>query len=337
MKPLDLNNVKFTKNGKYVNIDIKIESPKNLYKFYSLNTNNVKGVKNSTIFFSPNNLLNDVLEGNFDMLWDFDNFSKNEDVHENFKLGIIKNTLAYKKEFLRWRGVFSMSHDFKNELLWIHYTNESGFCFEFDVEKLNNFYKTNIGYNHSYFFPISYHNPITKIDFNEYCIFSQNDNEQEIDALLPIMYCLAVKEAHWDYEMEWRLLINHEKFNYVADQNQIINDESKEDEYNKIIGNNLEIDRNIITKVILAPRFFNNNRFNKYELFENGIEIYNIKDNNEGKLAYELLYNLKKHYSDCIFQINKVSNFNIVKREINFKIEIIDVTENYVKLKKIKL
>jgi hypothetical protein len=229
------------------------------------------------------------------------------------------------------------SDDYKNELLWIHYTNEAGFCFEFDVEKLKKFFKVNNGVNHSYFIPISYNDPITKIDFNEYSIFSQINNKQEIDALLPIMYCLAVKEGHWKYEKEWRLLLNHEKFNYVSDQNHIISDESKEDEKNIIIGNNLEIDRDIITKVILAPRFFNNNRFNKNEVLENGIEIYNIKNNDEGKLSYKLLYNLRKKFPHSIFQINKVANNDFIDREINFKIEIIDLTANYIKIKKIKL
>lgn len=107
------------------------------------------------------------------MLWSFENFKINENINIGFREAIINNNHNFKIDFLCWRGIFSMSDDFKNELLWIHYTNEVGFCFEFDVEKLKNFFKINNGINHSYFFPISYNDPITKIDFNKYSIFSQ--------------------------------------------------------------------------------------------------------------------------------------------------------------------
>lgn len=337
MKQLNLKNVKLTNNGKHIEVDIKLEVPKKLYKFYALNDYNVKGVENGTIFFSPNNLLNDILEGNFELLWSFENLLKNEKVDLNFKAQLTSEINKYKKYILRWRGIFSMSDDYKNELLWIHYTNEAGFCFEFDVEKLKNFFKINNGINHSYFFPISYHNPITKIDFNEHIIFSKNNNKEQIDALLPVMYCLAVKEAHWKYEKEWRLLINHEKFNYISDPSHILSDESKKDENNKTIGNVIEIDRDIITKVILAPRFFNNNRFNKHELLEKDIEIFNFKNDIEGQNAYKLFKNLHKHYPSGIYQINKVANETFIQREITTKIEIIDISEHYLKIKKTNL
>lgn len=334
MKQLNLKNVKLTNNGKQIDVDVKLEIPKTLYKFYALNDYNIKGVENGTIFFSPNNLLNDILEGNFELLWDFENLLKNEKVDTNFRAQLISGINKSKIDFLSWRGIFSMSDDYKNELLWIHYTNEAGFCFEFDVEKLKNFFKVNNGVNHSYFFPISYNDPITKIDFNKYSKFSQINNKQEIDALLPLMYSLAVKEAHWKYEKEWRLLINHQKFNYISDPNHILSDESKKDENNKTIGNVLEIDRDIITKVILAPRFFNNNRFNKHELLDRDIEIFDFKDHREGQNAYKLMKNLHKHYSSSIYQINKVANKSFIEREINTKIEIIDISQHYLKIKK---
>lgn len=151
------------------------------------------------------------------------------------------------------------------------------------------------------------------------------------------MYSLAVKEAHWKYEKEWRLLINHQKFNYISDPNHILSDESKKDENNKTIGNNLEIERDIITKVILAPRFFNNNRFNKHELLDRDIEVFNFKLDGEGQKAYKLLKNLHKHYPASIYQINKVTNDNFIEREITTKIEIIDISEYYIKIKKLKI
>jgi hypothetical protein len=338
MKTLDLKEVvKFTNNGNDIRVDIKMKIPESLYKFYALNDYSVKGIEKGTIFFSPNSLLNDIMEGNFGLLWDFNNFKNNDTINENIKSQIVRGGGEHKKNFLRWRGIFSMSDDYKNELLWIHYTNESGFCLEFDVKKLNTYFNTNNGNDHSYFFPIKYNNPIEIIDFNEYIITEKNDEKRSIDVQLPILYCLAVKEYHWEYEKEWRLLINHEKFNYVSEPTHIVDDCTKKDENKKVNGNNLEINRKIVTKVILAPNFFNNNRFNKIELLERGIEVFNFTENVEGQNTQKLLQNLYKHYYSCIYQIEKVVNTNFIEREITKKIEIIDVSESYVKLKRIKI
>ena len=83
MKPLDLKNVIFSKEGKYIDVQLKLKAPEKLYKFYALNDYSVKSIENGTIFFSPNNLLNDVLEGNFELLWDFESFKNKKKVFEN--------------------------------------------------------------------------------------------------------------------------------------------------------------------------------------------------------------------------------------------------------------
>ncbi len=116
-KTLDLNNVRFTNISGVVDVDIKIPTPKNLYKYYSLNKNSVSGLENSTMFFSQANLLNDILEGNFEILWDFEKFKKS-DLTQEHKSFIIKNISTYKEKFLSWRGIFSMTNNLKNELLW---------------------------------------------------------------------------------------------------------------------------------------------------------------------------------------------------------------------------
>lgn len=336
MKILDLKNVTFQKSesSKYLDVAPKIEVPQYLYKFYALNKFSVTNIEANNIFFSSANQLNDVLEGNFELLWDFENFKKNKNVYPDFQEKIIRGSDGFKKDFLRWRGIFSVSEVLNNELLWIHYTNEAGFCLEIDTLKINDVFQTNSGLNHSYFYPISYHDPVTKIDFNDYAEFTEVNNKQHINALLAIMYCLSVKEIHWAYEKEWRLSINNEKFNYQSDLNDIISDEKKEFEGNKAKSNNLEIDPNIFNKVILGTRFFNNNRFNKVEKFQDNIELYGFKNNEEGKFAQRLLKSLSKNFKDSVYQINKVAANNIISREINLRIEIIDIQDEYVKIKK---
>ena len=100
MKQLNLKNVKLTNNGKQIDVDVKLEIPKTLYKFYALNDYNIKGVENGTIFFSPNNLLNDVLEGNFELLWDFENFKTNDNINLDFRKAITNNNHNFKIDFL---------------------------------------------------------------------------------------------------------------------------------------------------------------------------------------------------------------------------------------------
>src|SRR5690606_14930872 len=73
--------------------------PENLYKYYSLMDYNTKGINNNTIFFSQVHLLNDILEGNFKNLWNFDTFKDDSLILKSHKEKII-NTTDYEKEFL---------------------------------------------------------------------------------------------------------------------------------------------------------------------------------------------------------------------------------------------
>lgn len=332
-KTLDLDNVRFTNNNGVVDVNIKIPAPKNLYKYYSLNKNSISGLENSTIFFSQANLLNDILEGNFELLWDFEKFKKSN-LKQEHKTDIIENISIYKKEFLRWRGVFSMTNNLKNELLWIHYTNESGFCLEFDSDELISFFNLNNNINQDFYFPISYPKKIKQVDFNE--LYFNNEVTGFIDIKLAILNCFAVKENHWDYEKEWRLMLNREKFNYFSEPTLILDDKTKEEEIDKLKGGNIEIDRKIISKIILAPLFFNNSRFNKHEKIIDKFEyeIFIFKNSEDGKLAKQLLINLKKHYFDKIYQIDKIVVDKEICRDIRFKIDIIDIGDSFVKIKR---
>jgi len=334
IKILNLKNVSFTNNNGKIEVNNKIKIPVNLYKYYSLNKNNINCIKNSTLFFSQANLLNDILEGDFEKLWNFESFDKNTNILAEHKDYIKSRIPIYKKDFLRWRGVFSMSDNSKNELLWIHYTNESGFCLELDSNELISSLNLNNKSNQDFYFPITYCKTIKQVDFNR--LFIDIKETKRIDIKLAILNCFAIKEYHWRYEKEWRIMLNRKKFNYFSEPTIILDDKTKLEEIDQLRGGNVEISRDVIKKIILAPLFFNNSRFNKcikiYDKFE--YEIYFFKNSEEGNLAKELLENLKNHHSDKIYQIDKIVKDKKICRDLKFNIKIIDIGDNFVKIKK---
>lgn len=239
MKPklLSLENTSFelSNNSKNIEINVNLDEPKKLYKYYSLSDYSLKGLKKSTLYFSHSNLLNDVMDGNF-MLWDMTKFIEKYKKDKCIKYELdneIKKSILKQitKPFLECRGVLSLSDTYKNELLWAHYTNETGFCIELDTIKLkNNLYENNLE-NDYFFFPISY-GKLKQIDFSEYINYEVEQKNskfcsKKVNAMLPILYCFAQKDYTWKYENEWRILLRHKKFNSVSFPIDIINDEQK--------------------------------------------------------------------------------------------------------------
>lgn len=308
--------------------------PENLYKYYSLMDYNIKGIYNNTIFFSQVHLLNDILEGNFKNLWNFETFKDDSLIEEIHKEKII-NTTDYEKEFLEIRGIFSACEDYKNDLLWVHYTQESGYCLEINTHELLNYLEQQHK-NDYWFYPINYPQNLSPLPFDNYIeLYEENHGNfirNYIDINLPIFYTLSTKEHHWHYEKEWRILLRSKKFNYIVSPTQIIDDKSKEIENKEKKGGNIEISDKVIEKVILAPHFFNNSRFNHYYYNKDlGVELFHFKNNDEGKLAYDFLNVINQKYPNNIYQVDKILQNNVLQREISKSIEIIDISESYVK------
>lgn len=314
--PLPLINATFTEEEKTnkVKIDINTEIPKKLYKYYSVSDYSIKGLKNNTLYFSNSNLLNDVMDGNF-KLWNMEEFiveyKKDFNINYNIDEDITKNILKkITKPFLECRGVLSLSDTYKNELIWAHYTNETGYCLELDTDKFKENIEENRYENDLFFFPISY-DDLERINFFKHISFqiepkNKENNSKIYSAILPILYCFAQKDKCWNYEKEWRFLLRDKKFNSISIPTDIISDDEKLVENARKIGGNIEFKKEVISKVILAPLFFNNSRFNRLEVNSSNFSIYNFKNNNEGKNTKDLLEILKNNFSDKIYQIDKM-------------------------------
>lgn len=343
MIPLDLENAKFINDGNKINIDLKIKVPEKLYKYYSISNNSINSIKNGTLYFSHAHLLNDIMDGNF-MLWDTKEFIteykkereiKGTNDHE-FSKDILKKLI---KPFLECRGILSLADTYKNELIWAHYCVENGYCLELDRLQLENNLKENRSEKDCHFFPVSYEKDLKQINFLEYISFkivpkNINFESKKVDAILPLLYCFAQKDECWKYEKEWRFLLIDRKFNSISHPLEIIDDEQKSLEDSRKSGGNITINKNVIHRIILAPLFFNNTRFNNHEILNSNMEIYNFKKNNEGKITREFLEVLKSDFKNKIFQVDKVIKKNIVVRDIKYQIDIIDIGETFVKIKK---
>ncbi|MDI9310253.1 MAG: DUF2971 domain-containing protein [Limnohabitans sp.] len=342
--PLNLVKAKFTFEEKTTNVTIDIcknvDFPEKLYKYYSLSDYSLKALKNSTIYFSHAHLLNDVMDGNFS-LWNMENFIIHHqkitgESRENTIKSVKKLVKELSNKVLECRGVLSLSDTYKNELLWIHYTNESGYCLEFETDNLKKCINQNREENDCLIFPISYDN-LKQIDFFKYIAYEKKKDKIEYEAILAILYCFAQKGKFWKYENEWRFLLRDRKFNPISFPTEIINDDEKLIEDDRKSGGNIQINKDAISKVILAPLFFNNSRFNKLEIIDTNIYIYNFKDNNNGKSSKEFLEILKNSFNNKIYQVVKLVQNELIIRELIYKIEIIDIGNNYIKLIKTQI
>lgn len=347
-EPLNLGWASFINNNGTIEVELKKSKPDKLYKYYSLNNHSIEALEKRTIYFSHVNLLNDIMDGELNLLWDlkgFINIKKNDlkkiinipkgKDEEQYLEHYLKNVTI--PDFLRCRGVLSLTASYKNELIWVHYCNEKGFCLEINTSKFENFLDREKSKDNYLFFPISYPPKLKPIDFDKYIltttIIDNYKKKQSVDAQLPIIFGLATKDQHWSYEDEWRILLKDRKFNAMSHPLNIINDREKEMENNFKSGGNLRIEQNIIEKIILAPLFFNNDRFNQRIEYKKNVVAYFFKNNDEGKLTQKFLAIIKDNFNDKIYMIDKKLNENKeIYRDINYKIDIIDIDSNYVKV-----
>ena len=338
MIELDLDKVKFINANGEISVNIKIDFPENLYKYYSIDKNSNSSLKNSSLFFSHAHLLNDIMDGNLS-LWNLSEYIKKykrETKNTSTNLTLIRSHLTQLiNPILKFRGTLSLTDCYKNELFWAHYTKDRGYCIQMNTYELENFlrekYKSKV-----LFFPINY-GELKAINFHEKVIYGTDGENQSVDAKIPICYSFSVKENFWNYENEWRFFLNHKDFEHISNPLEIINDELKEVELSNLSKRNVKIENKIIEKVILALYFFNNERFNKKEVDNLLNEIFWFKiDKSEYKSLYNFLKILKVQYNNRIEQIDKILDYenNVVHRKLQFKVQILELTKEFVKIKR---
>ena len=340
VKKLDLENVTFTNNSGEISVEIKKDIPEKFYKYYSLNRRSNQVLENVSLFFSHAYLVNDLMDGNF-MLWNLEEFiekysndTKTKVDSESFKQTSI---IQFRNEFLKYRGILSLTEGYQNELFWIHYTNEKGYCLEINSSKLKKFFEDKYA-SDILLFPINY-KKLEILNLNNVAIFEERTNifKQTVDINLPILYSFSVKDEFWKYENEWRFLLKKQDFKHINNPLDIISKEEKKIDEENLLSRNIEIPIDVIEKIILAPVFFNNYVFQKKTL-ENGNEKFWFTKS-EANDIYKFFKILLEKYNDKIFQVDKVLNYNdnSVNRVLRYKIEIIKLSDDYAIIKKTEI
>lgn len=319
-------------NGFQINLNPKVEIPNFLYKYYYLNKNSLDVLKNETLHFSHSFTMNDLMDGSF-MLWDMNNFLDQymleKNIPKDFKMKCHKALLRkFSDEFLKYIGIFCVCENYSNDLFWTHYTNESGYCVEINTQLLLDSLKQ----YQSYFFPINY-GELNQINFLEYCRTRINNGQEIYDANIPIYYSLSNKENFWNYENEWRLIIRNERFEKITNPQIMISEEQKNFENESLKKRNIKISKSVIEKIILATVFFNNKRFESCE-FDNMKVKYFFVLNEDKKNLQEFLETIKLKFNDRVFQIDKYLKDGKVMRDIQYKVEILNINDSYVEIER---
>jgi len=188
-------------------------------------------------FFAPNfKMLNDPSET---MVFT-DNFEDQTSLiskllNNNTKqyLNTVKEAFANLIDRKNRIGIYSLSKNYTDELLWSHYANAHyGFCIEYDLDILIDTYKRDKIYS----FPVSYSNTPPRIGLTE--VYNPSKDVVSIIKLIA-----GNKSKNWEYEDEHRLIID--RFGVQAYDFQAVksiyfglrmDDENKESIMNQLKG-----------------------------------------------------------------------------------------------------
>lgn len=104
-----------------------------------------------------------------------------------------RDVLSFDKKM----GIYSLSKNYNDELLWSHYGNShKGFCIEYDFNKLIESYSL----NNAFHFPIKYTN--NPPDIGAYDVATSKNNGM-------IKKMGGYKSKRWEYEDEHRIITNN--------------------------------------------------------------------------------------------------------------------------------
>lgn len=155
----------------YQNETLLPKHPKVLYKYYSLNLNNIDALYRNYFFLSNPKEFNDPFDCNLNLIEDLQLYEKNKININNF-------------------GICSFSETIDNHLMWAHYTNNyHGFALGFKEriqidENKRDIQRYSLG----------------RVIYPEKVVKMKSDNP------ISLYYVLTTKYQQWKYEKEWRIL-----------------------------------------------------------------------------------------------------------------------------------
>lgn len=228
--------------------------PQFLSKYYSLNERNIDAFLNQEIYVSQPDQFNDLFDLNY-LLLNFDNITleqifeygshlndkKKERLELDFNSNRVKVIQQIKdtvyQDLLQNFGIFCLTSEIDNELMWAHYTNNSGFAIEFDWSRFNDYLGP---------FPINYFDK-NKLDFSK------------VNLSLGLFVEALTKKTNWHYENEYRMFFKHKEYErfrvsglFTQENNELIINGKKI----KLIERKRKYDNNCIKRIVLGFSFF---------------------------------------------------------------------------------
>lgn len=176
------------------------EKPKILYKLFSLNQYSFDSLINNYIYATHPSQFNDIFDCHEELL-EFDDkrviktfllYMMNEEEIDILLQKGLKNIKTFVQRNLReiiYRklGIFSMTGNPNNILMWSYYTKHKGFCVEYDI--------TDFPFKYFGPFPVNYQKQLEPVSI------------KKIGISLGVLMQSNLKFKGWEHENEWRLLI----------------------------------------------------------------------------------------------------------------------------------
>lgn len=289
-------------------IDIGHDVPQTVFKFNPLSSYSLDAFINHYLFASHPFHLNDHMDGRS---YTIDMRRVSSELYHKIKHQIVEQAplitngalfnqlnpeIDCKRKILQkaisdsyfcFGGIVSLSVQNRfNELMWSHYTNETGYMIEFDTNRLLNSIKYNCLnipiFNQIFFRPVNYKDHPTSIN----CV--ECPNIRDIN-----LYNATQKSKEWSYEKEWRLIVTSYPFLGLPENYEI------EDQYTDVSKRKLYYDFNAIKRIYLGKRFWNSAYIeNKHEINDNCI-IYTIKPELIPFIQLLCKYNVDIYMSGC--------------------------------------
>lgn len=195
--------------------------PRKLYKYYSVNDNLFNLIRNHSCWFSKPSDFNDPFDCNLDISIGRNPKEIMHNMDKSSMLRLLYDALSQKgddvidagariikKPFLLKNiineihkyyidqniGVFCLSQDPANILMWSHYADShKGICIEFDIKRGGFFYNNLL--------PVQYKRTYPKFELSDY--------HMEDDMMFTMhQRAICTKSFLWKYEKEWRVIVD---------------------------------------------------------------------------------------------------------------------------------
>ena len=249
--------------------------PESFNKYYYPSKYSIDALNNSQFYFSHPYQFNDLTDSN-PLSFNYENLQfKDFAPFFNEKLNVdeIKNLYRQDKEtgfqyfrmlfFSLWTqkiGVLCLTTNEMHNLMWGHYSTDSGFKIKYNAKKLIE----SINIKNSMdcmLFPINYIKEKLQVDTNKYGFH------------LPLLLDFSTKVHDWEYENEWRVVMTKNDMNVP---NSLITPWQKD--YNGRDDRLVEYDIESIEEIVLGMNFFNGNNTENIDNVSPTENILTIKD-----------------------------------------------------------